>query len=141
MTPTAAEAALQTIGKTIRQLARVPSQAARGAAPRIAELLQNQFDEGVDPYGDPWAPLMPSTMARGRTPPPLTDTGDMRDLTVEPSGSSGIAIHLGAGYSAFHQVGTKTMDARPILPVHGIPNSWHEAIVEETRSAVKRALP
>jgi hypothetical protein len=134
----AAAAALQTIGKSVRQLSRVPSQAARGAAPKIERLLKDQFVEGRDPYGEAWEPLAESTIARGRNAPPLTDTEALSDVSVMPAHGAGIQVKLGAPYGAFHQVGTRAMPARTILPSHGLPASWRDAIAREVKAAVRR---
>ncbi len=134
-------AALHTVAKAIRALARVPSQAGAPAAKSLGELIQREFDAGIDPYGDAWAPLLDSTLATGRTPPPLTDSGDLRAVTVEPTSGAGISITLGAPYGAMHQTGTRHMQARPILPVHGLPDTWRRAIADEVDAAFERAAP
>jgi phage gpG-like protein len=133
--------ALHTVAKAVRGLARVPSQAAAGAAEEIAALIQQEFDAGRDPYGDAWADLMPATLDKGRSPPPLTDDGDLRDVDVRAQVGAGIAIELGEPYGAFHQIGTRTMKARPILPVHGLPDTWRRAIADEVDRAFLRAAP
>lgn len=137
----AGAAALHTVAKAIRALSRVPSQAAAGAAGKIGELIQQEFDSGADPYGSNWEPLAPSTLAAGRFPPPLTDSGDLRNVSVEPTSGAGLAITLGADYGAFHQVGTSRMPARPVLPVHGLPDTWRRAIADEVDDAFLRAAP
>lgn len=138
----AASAAMQTYGKAIRQLARVPAQAAAAVAPKIEKLVREEFDRGCDPYGEPWAPLAQATLDKGRTPPPLTDSGDLGEVDVKPMRGSGVSVTLGAPYGAFHQVGFhvegKPVPSRPPLPVHGLPESWRDAIAEEVETSVRR---
>lgn len=118
-----------------RTLAEVPSQVSREAAESIKASIELQFDQGCDPYGNPWLPLAPSTIARGRFPPPLTDSHDLRDsITVTPMSGSGIQIDVGEDYGIYHQ---KT---RPILPEAEMPLPWKEAIQKSFDNSVKRRL-
>jgi hypothetical protein len=81
----------QRLHGTLRALAEVPSRAAKAASESIATLILDGFDAGTDPYGRPWAPLRPYTLAKGRFPPPLTDSGAMRDsVDVRPTAGAGI---------------------------------------------------
>ena len=130
----------------LSDLAEVPSRAAKRVSRDIAELIQEEFDDGEDPYGDPWAPLAPATIAKGRHAPPLTDTGKMRgSLRVAPMRGSGVAITIDHP-AAPHQTGwdgTQSKGpARPILPARGeLPPSWQEAIenaVEQEIGRVRR---
>ena len=140
----AASAALKTIALSLRQLSRVPAQASEDASTKIAGLIQQGFDRGVDPYGRPWAPLKASTLAKGRTPPPLTDTRELRKAEVKPAKGAGVSVKLGAQYGAFHQVGFhvhgKPVPARPPLPAHGLPKEWNAAIRESVEDAAEKAL-
>ncbi len=134
-------AALNRIAKSLRQLSRVPSQAASGAAPEIRKLLVQQFLTGTDPYGGRWASLSQATLDKGRSPPPLTDSGAMATLDVQPSQGAGITITLGADYSRFHQTGTRYMPARPILPdQRGLPATWRRAIQDAADRSFERIM-
>lgn len=97
----------------------------------IFETIDSLFTLGADPYGETWAPLAPATIAKGRTAPPLTDTGKMREsLRVNASQSAIVAsIDDPAGY---HQSGTQRMPARPVLPddARGLPDAWRQAITD-----------
>lgn len=112
------------------RLARVPSQTAGRAAPAIAHLIDQEFTTGRDPYGRAWAPLKQSTLAKGRRPPPLTDTGAMRaGVDVKPMQGAGIAITFANAVPAvFHQGGTRKMVARPPLPGGTFPATWARAL-------------
>ncbi len=119
------------------ELASVPSRVAKDASKRIAKLIDDQFNNGVDPYGNPWAPLMPATLKKGRRPPPLTDTRAMRDgVSVAPRAGAGVAIEIDADYAQFHQGGTANMEARPILPAESeLPDEWQDAIESSLHKA------
>jgi phage gpG-like protein len=133
---------LQRLSGTLRALADVPSRASADAAGRIAELIEESFDSGTDPYGRPWAALAASTRARGRNPPPLTDTGSMRgSVQVAALPSAGIAVTIGTAYATFHQTGTKHMPQRQILPQSGgLAPSWRQAIADAVAANIRKAL-
>lgn len=101
------------------------------ASIEIFETTDSLFVLGADPYGETWAPLAPATLAKGRTPPPLTDTGAMREsLRVSVTETAIVAsIASPAGY---HQDGTKYMPARPVLPdyARGLPDAWRASITD-----------
>jgi len=132
---TAANVAFRQLRRTIELLARVPGRTAALAAPKLTGLLQQQFADGADPYGRPWRPLKASTLATGRTPPPLTGfTGRLKSGTEAAARAdhAGIRIRVGAPYGAFHQVGFRVgktrVPPRRILPAFGLPRSWSIAI-------------
>lgn len=127
----------------LRELADVPSRAARQAAEGIDEAIQRQFDDGVDPYGAAWEPLAESTIARtpDREGGPLDNTGAMRaGIVVAPSSGAGIAITFDADYAQYHQTGTKSMPARKILPEEELPEEWEDAIAEAVHDAAERTM-
>jgi hypothetical protein len=101
------------------------------ASIEIFETIDSSFTLGADPYGETWAPLAPATIAKGRTPPPLTDTGAMREgLRVSVTQDAIVAsLPDPAGY---HQTGTRHMPARPVLPddARGLPDAWRAAITD-----------
>lgn len=133
---------LGQLGLNIERLARVPAQAARLAAPAIKWELELEFSRGRDPYGRPWAPLRPTTLARGRKPPPLTDTGKMRGgIEVKPMRGAGIAIAFDDEIPAiFHQRGTRKMAMRPILPTNTFPAKWNDALERATLATADNVL-
>lgn len=141
---------LASLQESLAQLADVPRKVAIVAAPKIAELIEAEFETGADPYGRAWAPLAASTVARGRTPPPLTDTRDLRDrttVTPRPGGRAGIQIKMGRAYGQFHQTGFKIHNARgkrapkrAILPDHGMPASWRKAIVAAFAASTRATM-
>ncbi len=129
-----------SIGATINRLGAVAERVAVLAAPVIEAHVQQQYAYGRDPYGMPWKPLRPATLARGRRPPPLTDTGLMRNTTtVRPRiGRPGIVIRLPQP-GVFHQLGTRHMVARPVLPSRGVPRMWADALRRASLQAMREA--
>jgi phage gpG-like protein len=128
----------------LRRLSEVPSQVAADAAEAIEELIEEEFDAGNDAYGRAWAPLAPATLAKGRTPPPLSDTEAMRDsLEVRPMPGAGISITIDEP-AGIHQTGASRgnwrMPARPILPDRALPRSWTDAIAEAGERAITERL-
>lgn len=134
--------ALMNLSARLRELASVPSQAAKEASESISDLIQEEFDAGTDPYGKSWAPLRPATLKKGRHPPPLTDTHNMRDsIDVQPMRGAGIQITLDETPATFHQTGTVKMAKRPILPDGGrMPPTWVDAIADAVDEAVQRRM-
>lgn len=137
---------LRTLERNLRELAKVPSQAARVAADKIDRLVQAEYAQGVDPYGHAWAKLAPATLDKGRSPPPLTDTYAMRDgTTVRPTSGAGITVRFVEPYSTFHhtgfRVGRTQVPARPVAPTGaGLPPSWQAAIKAACADATAKAM-
>ena len=130
----------------IADLAEVPARASKAVSFEIEGFLQEEFDAGRDPYGSAWVPLAEATLAKGRTPPPLTDTGALRDgLRVRPLRGAGIAITSDEAYAAPHQTGWSGPvgdgPARPILPaLSELPEEWTEAIDEVVAKEFRNGL-
>jgi hypothetical protein len=129
----------------LETLAEVPSRAAARASRSIARAIQGEFRDGVDPYGRPWEPLAESTLDKGRTPPPMTDTGALRDgIRVRPMAGAGIAITSDAEYLGFHQ-GTGSPRAnvppRHVLPEGPLPEAWARAIGQDVDDLFAEAMP
>ena len=131
---------LGLVGANLAKLASVPSQTAREAANGIREAIRQEFSEGQDPYGRSWAALAQATLDRGRTPPPLTDSGDMADVDVHPAAGAGIEIEFGPEYAGFHQTGTRNMPARPPLPTGGFPTTWAKVISDAAAKQFRKAV-
>jgi hypothetical protein len=129
------------LAKSIRQLSRVPAQTASAVAEQLSSELEQGYAAGIDPYGQAWAPLRPSTLARGRTPPPLTDTGAMRSASVvSPLGGAGVGFGGLPEYAVYHQEGTAQMARRRVLPDAGLPSAWRAIIAREYRAALERGM-
>jgi hypothetical protein len=115
--------ALRHLAEQLDELSQVPSRASERIAQDLNPLIQAQFDEGKDPYGNPWAPLAPSTLRKGRSAPPLTDTGRMRATARAMAiSATGVAVTIDSP-AQFHQ------EKRPILPVRGeVPETWERVV-------------
>lgn len=122
-------------------LSHVPAVAAPRAARAIQRLVEAEFADGHDPYGDPWTPLSEATEARGRAWPPLTDTGDMAGSLNVYARADGHGVAITIDHPAApHQTGwigpQGTGPKRAILPDRGMPEAWAEAIDEAIGDAV-----
>jgi len=135
---------LGRLAENLRALSEVPSQASREAAKGIQRAIRTQFTSGTDPYGEPWEPLKQSTLDKGRTPPPMTDTGRMkRGMRVRPSKGAGIEVTSEAEYLGFHQgQGSPRANVPPrhVLPEGELPDSWQKAIEDALDAAFERTL-
>jgi len=132
------------LASRLRDLASVPSRAAGVVSDRIEALIQEEFDAGADPYGNAWAPLAESTLARGRSAPPLTDTGAMRDsVRVAPLARAGVGVTIDHP-AGVHQTGWDGASgkgpARPILPRGVMPARWSEAIKSAVSDTVRKVM-
>jgi hypothetical protein len=141
-----AAAALRGLARTVERLAYVPNDVAKLAAPRLTMLLRKQFASGVDPYNKPWKPLRPATLAKGRTPPPLTETGSLRDHTGAARARAGIRLFVNRPYGLPHQTGFRNartgrrVVARPILPSRGLPAAWTQVLQRAAKEAFASRL-
>lgn len=126
----------------LRDLAEVPSRAARRVSEDLSVLIQEEFDAGADPYGREWDPLADATRERGRTEPPLTDSGAMRGgIRVAPLPGAGVGVTLPHPAEP-HQTGwsgpRSDGPSRPILPSGVMPARWREVIMDAVESEVRR---
>lgn len=135
--------AFKDMAGAVRALANVPSQVAALAAPKLGALLDRQFVEMQSPYGTEWAPLASSTIARKRANKTriLQRTRDMRlGVKVQPKAGAGLAMTSSQGYLAFHQIGTRDMPQRVVLPTGTLPLGWREVIGKATEQATRQRL-
>lgn len=119
---------MMAIADVVRRVGQMPELVAERAAPKIADLLEQQAESGTDPYGVPWAPLRDGTRSY------LYDSGAMREGTDAVSAGTQI-IASSPTPAEFHQGGTRRMPARPVLPNDGsgLPLSWELAIEQAER--------
>ncbi len=116
---------IKRIRSAILELPRAMSQASTDAAENLETVIEVQFQAGVDPYGNPWRPLAESTMRRGRTPPPGTDTEALRAVHVTPLQHAGVRVTFDEEYAEYFNF------ARPLVPDYDNfeESSWYNAIV------------
>jgi phage gpG-like protein len=119
----------------LRKLITVPSQASKLVSLEIRDLIEEQFNQGKDPYGNKWKPLK----RKGQPPSHLTeDTPLRRSVEVKPASGAGLTITVTESYATFHQIGTKHMVARPILPNNTtLPAAWTAAIKASIEIAIE----
>lgn len=124
--------ALDRLAEALGELASVPSRVVPTVAPKIESMLREQFDDGVDPYGEPWAPLATGDQSY------LQKTGDMLS-TLDVTGQRGAGIRITIDPPAnFHQTGTARMPARKILPEEELPEEWSDAIDDAVADDAKK---
>lgn len=132
----------------LRKLAGIPARISREVSGELREMIEEEFDVGADPYGNAWAPILPSTAAqRSQTSlPPLSDTERMRaSLRVKPSRGAGVAITIDDP-AGIHQTGWKGGHngshgpARPVLPGGAFPARWREAIDATSEARIREAV-
>jgi len=97
----------------------VPRLAAIKAQTPILRAVQEEFVKGQDPYGRPWAPLRPATLAI-HGPPPLSRTLALAvdtDVSLLDGLKNGLAIALGEPTAIFTKSGFGTADRgfRPVV--------------------------
>lgn len=139
---------LGRIGAGVADLSDVPRLASELVSERLADLVQLEFDAGVDPFGAAWERLADATVDSGRRPPPLTDTRELRDsLLVYPARPAGIRMTIGTEShpAGPHQDGWRgpqgSGPSRPIFPTGGeMPLAWESAIDDATIEAVTAKL-
>lgn len=125
----------------LRKMVNAPSQAAKGAAKRIAKDIQSNFSLGQDPYEKKWKSLAKATLAKGRFEPPLTDTRTGRGrISVVPMQGAGIKLLSSVGYMAIHQKGNgKHPPRRSFFPTNVMPKAWLFIWEDEIKKAVARS--
>lgn len=127
--------------RNLQELARLPAAVSAKVAPELTTSLQEEYATGSDPYGRPWAPLKASTLRKGRHPPPLTASGNMRRGT-KAFALSGAGVGFAVPFPGnIHQGGSVDMQARPILPRGGrLPAGWTMTIKRISKEeALRRA--
>jgi phage gpG-like protein len=94
--------------------------AMRVGAEAVKRLITKPYNDYVSPGGVPWKlPLAPSTIKKRRkkSASPLNDTSDLKKSTNTASGARSIFFFATAKYAGFQQFGTRTIPARPFLPI------------------------
>ena len=130
-------AKLERLSRVLAQLDALPRRTAEIAAPMITRELQREYAQGRDAHGRKWKRL-----ATGK-PSHLTETSRLRAGTRAapmPGNSRGVRIMFGsrARIATFHQLGTRTMPARRILPDRGMPASWKVALDRAHRQVFRQ---
>ncbi len=123
------------------EIAKVPSRIAAPVAEEINASLQEQFETGVNAYGNAWKPLLPQTVRRKKGDTRIlrrTDTLSA-ETYARPMAGAGIEI-VSRTPGDFHQNGTKHMVPRKILPDGAtLPKKWQEAIAKAFNEEFEKA--
>lgn len=130
-------AKLERLSRVLGQLDSLPRRVAEIAAPAITAQLQKEYARGADAHGRKWKRLATGKASH------LTQSSRLQRGTRAapmPGKSRGIRILFGsrARIAAFHQLGTKNMPARRILPDKGMPASWAMALQRAHRQAFQQ---
>jgi hypothetical protein len=126
----------QRLHGTLRKLSEVPSQAAADAAVRIADVIDGQFADGVDPTGAAYIPPKD-----GGTP--MVRSGALRAniRVVARSTPDGVEVSVvpGVPYAGYLQRGTRKMAPRRIVPGRTTAGAakWRTAAREAYAAAVR----
>lgn len=131
-----------SFSKALKSLLEVPAQIAKDVAKDISKDIQANFDAGQDAYKRPWTKLAKATLAKGRHPPPLTDTRKgRRGIKVLPAQGAGISITSSVGYMGIHQHGSPPrLPRRSFLPTNTMPKAWHASYQKHLTKKVKEKL-
>ena len=116
------------------------------------------FTEGRDPYGVPWEPLSPVTIAnrRQRSNVPLRDTGVLANSIQAAASRDRVLVGTNIEYASTHQFGAKQgefgrtrrngpipwgdVPARPFLPLDGLPPDDELDVLDAVRDGLEEAL-
>lgn len=128
------------LAKRVADLGAVPSRASAKASEAIAELIEEEFHDQADPYGNSWTPHAPATVDRWGEHPVLDLTGMMRgSVSVRPLAGAGIGITVDHP-AAIHQAGWSNGPARPVLPSRAMPPRWREALDAALAESIKDTM-
>lgn len=116
------------------------AEVAAEMADEVERLIQRGFQTATDPYGNVWAPRKLAAGRRVPPHPPLDDSGLMRsEFHVEHS-SAGVKVDNPVVYSPFQNYGTKTIDARAMLPDERDLGEWEQPLTDAAQRVFNRHL-
>lgn len=102
----------------------------------VKDLIQSGFQSQTDPYGNGWAPRR-GTYAH----PPLDKSGEMKGSFLVGTNATGVKVTNPTLYSPFQQYGTRTIDARAMLPdnAKGL-GDWDKPLRESADATFKKKM-
>jgi hypothetical protein len=115
---------LTRLTEALRALPEVLPRAEGTIAAGMEEQLEEEFSAGTDPYGSPWRPLAPATVAKGRGEPPLTASGSMRSGVQARGERDGVAVIIPPPAQYLEE-------RRPMLPERGDAPARLEQLVRD----------
>ncbi len=151
--------------KVMRDLARVPSRAAKSIAKEIGGEIQRSMDASEDPYGRAWRKKADGNRSQ------LRKTGRGRaSIRVIPTVGAGFKITVGVLYMIYHQFGGASHlrgpggsfrmrrknknfgrdndrsggrnhpPKRSFIPFDRVPSTWAEIVRDEIEKAAAKVL-
>ncbi len=130
------------LASNLGELRGLPSRISREVASGISAKISEQFDAETDPYGNPWSPLLESTVRRKRGDTRILRRTDVMagNTIARPSSGAGVLLES-EDYGQYHQSGTPDMVARTIFPDgEELPDEWQEIIEDATDRAFGDAM-
>jgi phage gpG-like protein len=130
-------ARIRAIAKAIEQMPPVLlGEVHKTVGRRVRSLISEGFEARQAPDGKAWA-----KRADDKPHPILEETGKMRRGWRVITSPKGITAKNKVKHTRFHQFGTRTMTARPMVPMRGrLPDKWRVAILKSAKNAVGRVL-
>ncbi len=136
-------AGFSDLADRLAELEGIPSRITREVADAINVEIEGQFANGHNAYGNPWAPLLPSTVKRKKGDRRILRRTDALSSETRATPTSGAGIEITSlDYGGVHQTGDlPRMVARKILPDgSALPRPWTKAIEDATDRAFAKAL-
>ena len=125
---------------SLRELTRVPSRTSAKGASAIEKLWRKNYRAGLDPYGNAWAKLRPSTIARKGHGRIMIETGEtLQQTRARTLPGGGIALRTGPK-AAWHMDATANRPARRVMPAFGLPTTWRAKLRDIADREFKRAV-
>lgn len=150
--------ALEQLKERLAYAARgafLPELGARVGAAILKEIA-DEFRQSRNPYGVAWAPVFRNRrrdrVARARrakagkpvkADKPLIDSGRLRASPVARMVGTNVHVALPVDYASYHQLGTKRIQRRQILPedeTGGLGTLWTLAITRESNAVMEKML-
>lgn len=129
---------LRKLADNLGELTTVPSRVAKAFAGDVNKFLQEEFTDGVDPYGESFEGNAESTIRRKGFDQPMVETGEtQRETVARPLAGAGIEIRSTekAGYNMFAR---GDVPARPVLPADDeLPDRWQDALEKRIDAAMR----
>lgn len=136
-------AGFKDLADRLAALEGIPSRITTEVAGVIDASLRDQFDSGVNAYGNPWSPLKASTIKRKRGDARILRRTDALSSETRARPMQGAGIEIASlPYGEIHQAGDPPrMVARKILPDgSALPRPWTKAIQDATDREFAKAL-
>lgn len=127
--------AFQRLADNLAQLSVVPSRCSKSVAATLTVHLNDEFARGADPYGTPWVPLAPATVARKGHREVMYLTGrTARETRAVAASGAGVDL-ITTDYMRWHHGYRSVLPDRPELPL-----VWQRAIADAVDEEFRRAL-